>query len=592
MGLNINDLLWGKMLDYMVLNKAISVSKNFHTQCSYVNNIISNDVTGVVNTILDYAVDSASSATYRIECPNQNLENLLNKWLSSVNIELLGQIPTGVSNLAIEYFKELWQGSSLCLLRVSDWENMEFQGNKILVPKSLYFVNGSAVYVERKDENNFVLGSDKYYLDKSKKNKIPSSNKEEIVVQKAFSRWFDKYPIPYIVRKGIYKNAKALEILQDKGDEVITKALPYLFLMSMGSEELFKAGVDYKTKDLKEYQDKFKEEAEKYKKEKNKVPSIADTFDKKYQHLIPEYSKVLKEDLFRQGFRSLLAGLGFVDIIQGISSSRKESVVNPKPFIANVNSGVDGYKSMLHDVAMMIIAKNKKKHIKLFGDNNTLKMVNSPLKINIESILDIIRSGYDRGSLSIRTYIETLGFDFDTEKERREKELKSGDEDLFYPHNIQNLENNDERYLNPSKPKKEKDEKNETQNKKKNTPESKNYKNADEQLHIAKCKFCGYEFDYLSISEAGMGYVNCPICQKAVTQIDLIIAPYKELKDLPKPVQKMPKQAQKIWLNVWNSMYKQTKSEQKAFAAAWAKAQEWLKNNGYKKDKDGNWVKK
>jgi len=35
---------------------------------------------------------------------------------------------------------------------------MEFQGNKILVPKSLYFVNGSAVYVERKDENNFVLG--------------------------------------------------------------------------------------------------------------------------------------------------------------------------------------------------------------------------------------------------------------------------------------------------------------------------------------------------------------------------------------------------------------------------------------------------
>ena len=38
------------------------------------------------------------------------------------------------------------------------------------------------------------------------------------------------------------------------------------------------------------------------------------------------------------------------------------------------------------------------------------------------------------------------------------------------------------------------------------------------EKHIVKCSNCDYEFDYLSISEAGMGYVLCPKCGKTVTQ--------------------------------------------------------------------------
>jgi hypothetical protein len=36
------------------------------------------------------------------------------------------------------------------------------------------------------------------------------------------------------------------------------------------------------------------------------------------------------------------------------------------------------------------------------------------------------------------------------------------------------------------------------------------------------CKRCGLSFDYLSVSEAGMGYIYCPGCGEVLTQADCI----------------------------------------------------------------------
>lgn len=37
---------------------------------------------------------------------------------------------------------------------------------------------------------------------------------------------------------------------------------------------------------------------------------------------------------------------------------------------------------------------------------------------------------------------------------------------------------------------------------------------------ITECKNCGHKFDYLGVSESGMGYVLCPNCKSVVTQSD------------------------------------------------------------------------
>jgi hypothetical protein len=51
------------------------------------------------------------------------------------------------------------------------------------------------------------------------------------------------------------------------------------------------------------------------------------------QELIPEYEKVLKRGLYEQLEKRLLQGLGLVDVIEGAASTRREAILNLKPFI-------------------------------------------------------------------------------------------------------------------------------------------------------------------------------------------------------------------------------------------------------------------
>jgi len=55
-------------------------------------------------------------------------------------------------------------------------------------------------------------------------------------------------------------------------------------------------------------------------------------------------------------------------------------------------------------------------------------------------MIDIMRVLSDRGLLSIETTLENFDIDFEEERRRREKEAEEGDEIVFYPRVLQNLE--------------------------------------------------------------------------------------------------------------------------------------------------------
>lgn len=540
--------LFNAFLEYLFATGGISIPKTYHEQCGAVKNMLSNDVTGTITTVTDYAINSASETIYAIESNNETIEKLLNIWLTKINLMVDG-IPTGIHELTKEFYKELWQGSSLCLLRVSSWKNITVDGATISVPTVLWFVNGSSVYVKR-DDKNFKLGSDKFFLDEHFKNEVPANKNENIVISKQKARWFDKYPTPYLVRNGVLKNYLGIQAIQDKSDEVITKILPYLFIINKGTERMFLDGkVDYKDSDLTTLVDNFKTALETYKAETNATPVNAIPFDQKYEHLIPDLKNILSEELYRQGYRALLCGLGFIDVLQGVSSTRKESVLNPKPFIAEVNSGVDGFKTVLLEIINIIIAKNKADHKKLFSENNELKITNSPLKINVETIIDSIRSGFVYGVVSYETYQEVLGLDPTKELQRIKKEWAEGMREIYYPRIIQNQE---EKGIDTEKV----------------TPTTK--KQLEKQVEKEK---------------------KPTTMKKAELEDDLIEAPYENLGDLPKAVQKMPKKAQQIWKSTFNQVLKDNPGDEAmAFKISWAAANKWLIENNYKKVED-KWVK-
>ena len=539
--------VWEAFINLLFSTGEISVSDDFHARCGYVNEIMDNDITGIAGTIVTYSINSASEARFTIECSDESLEELLRTWLERININING-VPSGLQELAKEYYKERWAGASLCLLRVDKWEKITIGTNSISVPMVLYFVVGSSIYIKRSNAQTYKLGSDKYFLDEGMKDKsLPAVKDEKIIVQKPFGRWFTEYPTPYLIKQGVYKNWKALQILQNKGNEVITKILPYLFLMEKGTENMYLQGKgSYTDTDLKTMVDNFKNAIERFNREGGKLPAAGVPFDQKYQHLIPDLLPILREELFAQGTRAILSGLGFVDIIQGVSSTRKESVLNPKPFIAEVNAGVDGFKSILLDVVRLIITENKLDHKKLFSEKNTLKIVNSPLKINIETLVDFFRSGYIYGPVTIKTYHEVLGIDHEQEIERMRREEKDGLRELFYPHLVQNTEKDIDTNISiPPKVTKKQEEK---QVEKEKQPEN---------------------------------------MQKAELKDNLEIAPYT-YENYPPYLKKYPADARKVWIDTFNESL--PKGEDYAFPVAWTVLKKYLKRHYIQKD--GKYIRK
>jgi cation transport regulator ChaB len=189
---------------------------------------------------------------------------------------------------------------------------------------------------------------------------------------------------------------------------------------------------------------------------------------------------------------------------------------------------------MLMDIIGLIVVENKSSHKKLFSDNTYLKIISSPLKINVETLIDSLRSAFVYGTISIRTYQEMLQIDPEQELERMKKEMADGLRDIYYPHLIQNTEKDpDNNVTVPPKVTKKQEEK---KVEKETNPEN---------------------------------------MQEAVAQENLEIAPYTET-NYPDYLKKYPEHARKIWISTWNSVYAKTKDETKAFKIAWNALQKYM----------------
>jgi len=568
---------WLTLMTLMQTQGDIKVPTEFHSQCKAIHRMLRSDTTGMINTILNFAVDSAADTTYKIETNNKELDKKLNDWLDNLNEAYRGKIPTGMRELAKEYFAERWKGSSLCILCASDWKDV----NGILLPSALWFVDGSSVYVSSPEDKQIIkLGDFTYYLDKDKEIPLTSTKNKEIIIQKCYSRWHDKYPTPYLIGNGVLRNFLGLDLLKEKGEETLKKLLPYLLFLTKGSADQTRAGVTYDDKDMQTVQSNFKTFLQDYKTNARYAPMYAAPYDTNIQHIIPDLTKIFNKDVSVTAERSILAGLGFVSVVQGIADSRKEEVMNPKPFIAEVNSSVEDFKALQKDLIEVIIEKNKENHRKYFSDNKSFRIVHSPLKLNIQFVLDSIRQSFAYGATSIKTYQESLGLDPDTERERRQAEFDNGDEDIFFPHVIQHQEVNpdprEEVVSIPVRPKNKKGI-----NLKKIPVTNKQIeKNLQKMKASVICERCGQSVNFLEGSET----IECESCLAVVdnkgimvdnhfVMDDQITAPYT-MKNLPPAVKKLGKKLQTLWMKTFNAVYQNTKGdkatkEKKAFSIAW-----------------------
>lgn len=557
----------------------ITVPNDYHSQVREIQLLLKSDTSGLVNSLLDFAINSAL-VDYTIETSNANLTKELNQWIKSINYELIGRVPNGLQALAKEYFRERWKGSSLLLLRTT-WEKIDgFE-----LPTRMWFVEGSNLEVFDSNDSR-VIGEEVYRLRlaKNKTKLLPSGQNEMIFVQKPFDSWDSLYSTPFIIQRGLYKNLKLLELINKKGEKIIGKAIEYMLLLKKGSEQLAASNNPdfiYSEEDLKKVRDNFKSFVANTKTDPG-TPTHVTNFDTEFEHIIPDFTKAIKQELYSPIEKRILAGLGLVEVIEGVAASnRRESIMNPKPFITEIRAGISDFKSLLNDIVQTIIDKNSTKHRKYFASD--IKIYASPVKNFIsEDIRNHIRSMYDRGVISKQTYIEVAGDNlyFDIEVQRRKDEFDEGVEDILYPPIINNVEGKTERNSN-NKPKD-------------NVPvdkkglEKKNYKGSFYLSAI--CNKCNSEFDYQINPEESSENTVCPSCGEELKEEDIELhkifeeAPYKNITELPEQVKVLPSDGQKLWMRVFNQSY--PKGEDYARKVAWS-----VVKKIYKKDSD-KWVKK
>jgi hypothetical protein len=430
-------LSWLYDIISLYMSKAITIPNNFKDQVKEVEEILKSDTSGLVNSLLDYAIDSAC-VDFSIETSNKNLTNILDSWLQEINKSLRGKIPVGVKALAREYYRERWKGSSFLVLR-SIWQDVD----GFYMPVKMWFVDGKDVGILESEDETKRIGEEKYVLiiSKDKHLNLPKSKDEKIFVQKPYEKWSSDYPRPFIIQRGVYYNAKMLELMVNRGVNTIDKALDYLLMMKKGNAELAKLNkpeFTYSEDDLKKVKDDFKNLLNE--RELNQgTPTYTTNFDTEIEHLMPDYEKALKSGLYSPVERRILAGLGFIEVVEGITSTRKDAVLNPKLFISEVEDGINGFKTLMQDVVMTIIEENKTRH-KKYTNTQNVSVRSAPVKnFFSEETYSFMRSIYDRGLLSKRTAVELgIGIDFDSEVERRKRETEDKLDDTMYPPMIQN----------------------------------------------------------------------------------------------------------------------------------------------------------
>jgi cation transport regulator ChaB len=595
--------------------KPIAEPQKYRDKVLAAKDVLKHDISGLVNTTLDYAITMASSVNYRVDTNDPELGDYLNGWLASINEELRGRVPTGIESLAKEYFRERWKGSSHLLLRTA-WTKKD----DLYMPTTMFFIDGEDIIVKNANDETIRLGDEQYSLRLSEKEdmKLPVNKDEMIYVQTPFDAWGTREPRPFLIRRGLWHNLVFMRLLSEKGEFVVARALEYLFLIKKGTEKMFIDGnVSYSREDLEKVSKDFQELLAKKKYEipvinglPTGAPTYATQFDTTMEHLIPDYSKIINNDLFSTIERRLLSGLGLIDLIGG--NAEKKGSLNYKPFMSEVKQGVADFQTLLRDLMKDILEKNKRKKWKA----ERLKITCSPIPDFLsEEGKTLVRSMYDRGLLSKRTTVEVLGdLDYDNERQRREDEDAEGDTATMYPPIIQSQEQATGVSGDPNKVQNPSDKDNPNPDKvspDKKGPEKKNYKKSSldegevfvqtekpfekptmapeiklEVIPIAgepkKCPKCQTILD-----KAG----RCSKCLNKETSLpgtnftrdeaptanlppesiaSYEDAPYHKNKDLPPAVKKLPASQQTAFRKAWMNAYKTYKDEATAFKVAWS----------------------
>jgi cation transport regulator len=513
------------------LRHNISIDCTFDGQMEQIKRLLKSDTTGLINSILNF-MTHASSVPLKIETKNNTLDNILHIWQTNyLNSDINIDIPRGLRELSTQYFIERWKSSFIALN--IQWEDININGEIWQLPSRMWLADGSAIVVEA---NTNTLTNRKYYLDKSREKLLSNTSNKSVIIRKPFSSWYETYPTPFLVKRGVLFNGLLKEAIVNKQADVIQQIIPYLLLLKSGTDKLAELQQLGTIEELKTLKDSIVDsvKSQDFSGEVGKLIAAL-SYDVNMEHFIPDLSKILNDGITKAADKNILAGLGMIEV-EGFAKNRQETILNPKLLVEEVKDAVADWSGILEEVMIQTLERNRRRYPKL--TLNEVRIVPGLIKAFLtDDFKSLLRNLYDRGVIAKQTIVEDVAeLDFEVQVERRIKETERNLDDILYPPITMNQEQHED------------DIKDNKEEKKPNTPESQDFTNAEKES---------------------------------------IIAPYQNIDELPDSIKVLPVGGQIIWLKTFNSVYEETKDEEQAIRVAWSKVKE-----KYHKNSDGKWVKK
>ena len=428
------ELSWNTIVNRMKSSSdKLAVKGDFHGQVEQIDNLLENDKTGIVNTILEFMVASAT-VPFRFVTSTKKTTQVLNNWAKNdLNKNVAIDIPVGLLELSGQYYRERLRSSFLILNIIWD----EIDG--YILPSRMFFSNGGACTIEK---TGTKLNKRVYKINTKK---LKDSETKNVIIRKPYNLWHNDYPTPYLVKKGVLYNSLLKNALVTKQGQILEEIIPYLLLLKAGDKDLMnKKMLGDLDKQLSLLKDSLKQAKQNQKSRAGSGDSILKgRYDVDVEHLIPELTKIFDANVVKPINNDILFGLGLVEL-QGFSSTRTEAILNPKVLIEEIIDCVKDLTFLWEDVVRLIVEKNKRRNSDL--SKKAIRVIPGVIKpILTDGMKKLIKDFSNTGQLSIEDSFEALplGFDFDISKTRRKQENKEGTEEIFFPRVILNQMSND-----------------------------------------------------------------------------------------------------------------------------------------------------
>jgi cation transport regulator ChaB len=564
-------LTWNRILERLRESGAkIQIPEEFSERVDEIDKTLDNDKTGLISTVYEFMV-SAGTVNFNIVTDNKNLDEILKRWANTeVNKNISNEIPRGFKGITEQFLRERWR-SSFIIAKI-EWEKF----GDYELPSKIWFLESQNVTCD----NNSSLNKRTYAipLKDDKEEKLKDKENITYILRKPFNQWKESKATPYLVKKGVLYNALLKSELKSKQADILEEIIPYLLILKAGDRNLVQQNLlgdlDKQLTDLKDSIRKYKRDHE-YRANRGDSTFKA-RYDVELQHFLPELEKVFNEEIIRPLDLDMLYGLGLIEL-QGFGT-RQEAIMNPKVLFEEIVKAVGDLTEFYAEIMAQVVDRNLKNHPKYMTEN--IRVLPGVIKATLtDAIKKLVKDYANTGQLSIEDSFEVLptGFDFSVNRTRRIQERDNGDEDLFFPRVILN-QNSDDYPTRPNITPQE-------------VPQKKKKKEKADAT-IVKCRYCETSFNLNEIPEKSMGATECPSCHKILNNADMINAEQEAIEapytktNYPPQLKNLPVGARTIWIRTFNSIYNETKDEDKARQGAWKNVK--LK---YKKVGD-KWMKK